>query len=380
MGKCQSKTTEANTRVTPSTHDNKEINGESKHPQSTGQNQKGDRSRESNGKHATNKLGDDPQPDPSQYDDSYASAVQFAEEVWRHNSQDSLRAIMAGKGADYLRKFLEQEYSDDHLSFYQHVEQIKQAKQNGTPLDREAGHLRREAVDVYNKFLRPGSSQDLGFPSEIRCSSISDDPYPVLEEAQDEVVKMMAMDCFPRFLQSEECQKMLQDLQDSKLQEMVGKSKEIAPRGRKEWLGMFKSIADLLPTCIVIADKMAAGLPIVFVNEAFTRTTKYSRREAEGRNCRFLQGPETDPEAVEMIRSNIARNRECHVNILNYRKNGEKFQNLLSLKPVIGPYGECEYYIGVQYEITNASMMVTQLLQHEQLLKMLPSKISILEH
>ena len=320
----------------------------------------------------------------------------FAEQVWRHNSRKSLRLILSGEGKQYFRKFLAKEHNvsarvdsfqhwqldmirglqENHVDFYEQVERFKEAKKSSKDLDRsEDGALHEQAKELYNKFIRAGGEQEVNLPGSFKNSSLSNDPLPVLEQAQEEVLRMLSMDCFPRFLQSKECEEMLDSFKNSELHDNVDKSKKNVPNNRDEWLGLFKSVAEHLPTCIVIADRMAAGLPIIFVNQAFTETTLYSKDEAEGRNCRFLQGPETDPESVELIRDAIANNRECHVNILNYRQNGEKFQNLLSLKPVFGPYNDCEYYIGVQYEVTNASMMVTRLLQHEHLLKMLPSNV-----
>eukprot|EP01138_Halocafeteria_seosinensis_P016406 gb/GECG01016737.1/.p1 GENE.gb/GECG01016737.1/~~gb/GECG01016737.1/.p1 ORF type:complete len:381 (+),score=54.47 gb/GECG01016737.1/:1-1143(+) len=311
--------------------------------------------------------------------DSMSSTKQFAEQVWRQNSRESLKLILEGKGADYFRKFLKKEFNENHLDFHENVEQIKQARLRGAQIGGALDRLDIRATEVYNKFLRRGSAYEVNVPSHIYDRSITDDPLEVLESAQEEVVKMLSMDCFPRFLKSEECARMLDDLEDSTLAGTVGKAKDAAPRGKGEWLAMFKSVADLLPTCIVIADMMAAGQPIIFVNEAFTKTTLYPKAVAEGRNCRFLQGPETDAVSIDIIRNALKENKDCHVKLLNYRRNGEEFHNLLSLKPVFGLHGQCEYYIGVQYEIDSASMMVSRLLQHEQLLKMLPSKISWME-
>ena len=54
---------------------------------------------------------------------------------------------------------------------------------------------------------------------------------------------------------------------------------------------------------ITIADANLPDMPIVYVNEAFCRITGYTRDEVVGRNCRFLQGPDTDPSAVDRLRS-----------------------------------------------------------------------------
>ena len=54
-----------------------------------------------------------------------------------------------------------------------------------------------------------------------------------------------------------------------------------------------------------------------------------AREEAGGRNCRFLQGPATEFEALHVIRTTLAAAEDCHVRITNYRKNGESFENLV---------------------------------------------------
>ncbi len=41
----------------------------------------------------------------------------------------------------------------------------------------------------------------------------------------------------------------------------------------------------------------------MYVNEAFCRMTGYEREEIIGRNCRFLQGPDTDKASVARIRA-----------------------------------------------------------------------------
>ena len=91
--------------------------------------------------------------------------------------------------------------------------------------------------------------------------------------------------------------------------------------------------------------------PIVYVNEAFQRVTGYARSATIGRNCRFLQGKDTDPEDVARLRTAIAREEDITVDILNYRANGEPFLNRLIVAPVKDQNGRCQYFIGVQKEI-----------------------------
>jgi phosphoserine phosphatase RsbU/P len=71
-----------------------------------------------------------------------------------------------------------------------------------------------------------------------------------------------------------------------------------------------------------------------------------------GRNCRFLQGPDTDPTAMAEIRAALAEARPCVVEILNYRKDGSSFWNRLSITPVRDGAGNLTHFIGVQSDIT----------------------------
>jgi sigma-B regulation protein RsbU (phosphoserine phosphatase) len=74
--------------------------------------------------------------------------------------------------------------------------------------------------------------------------------------------------------------------------------------------------------------------------------------EVLGRNCRFLQGPGTDPTAVAEVRAAIAEQRACVVEILNYRKDGTTFWNRLSITPVRDERGDVTHYIGIQSDVT----------------------------
>ena len=103
---------------------------------------------------------------------------------------------------------------------------------------------------------------------------------------------------------------------------------------------------------MLVTDYRAPDNPIVFANDAFCRLTGYAREEILGLNCRFLQGPDTDPHAVAKIGRAIADGRHAAVEILNYRKNGEPFWNGLFISPVRNSAGEIVYFFGSQLDVT----------------------------
>jgi PAS domain S-box-containing protein len=105
-------------------------------------------------------------------------------------------------------------------------------------------------------------------------------------------------------------------------------------------------------TSIVVTDPHLPDNPIVFHNPAFGRVTGYLPYEVNGRNCRFLQGPDTDPAAIAEIRSALREERHCHVVLRNYRKDGTPFWNELSISPVHDVNGRLTHFVGVQNDVT----------------------------
>ena len=103
---------------------------------------------------------------------------------------------------------------------------------------------------------------------------------------------------------------------------------------------------------ILIADALAEDNPLVYVNSAFEELTGYRAAEVMGRNCRFLQGPDTDPSVVDQMRQAIRRREECQVTIINYRKDGKHFWNNLHIAPVEDDEGRVTHFVGVQTDVT----------------------------
>ena len=75
------------------------------------------------------------------------------------------------------------------------------------------------------------------------------------------------------------------------------------------WVHSFVAVAETYPACIVISDMAIPGNPMFFINQEFARVTGYSKQEAQGRNCRFLQSDQTDPVAVSAIRRGVGDGR-----------------------------------------------------------------------
>ena len=106
---------------------------------------------------------------------------------------------------------------------------------------------------------------------------------------------------------------------------------------------------------VIITDPQARDNPIIFANAGFTRMTGYEADEVIGRNCRFLQGPDTSEEAKAVIRDGLREARTVRAVLMNYKKDGTPFWNELTLSPVRANNagrGKVLYFVGVQKDVT----------------------------
>ncbi len=103
---------------------------------------------------------------------------------------------------------------------------------------------------------------------------------------------------------------------------------------------------------MIVTDPRQYDNPIVFANDAFLHLTGYSRLEVTGRNCRFLQGPETDPASVDRIRAAVREAADIKVDLLNYRKDGTTFHNALYVGPVRDETGAVVYFFASQLDVS----------------------------
>ena len=103
---------------------------------------------------------------------------------------------------------------------------------------------------------------------------------------------------------------------------------------------------------MVITNPRLPDNPIVFCNEAFQHLSGYERDEIVGRNCRFLQGVDTDRATVDRIRTAIRSGHPVEADLLNYRKDGRTFWNALYISPVRDDEGNIIYYFASQLDVT----------------------------
>ncbi|OGE54063.1 hypothetical protein PENARI_c006G02445 [Penicillium arizonense] len=152
-------------------------------------------------------------------------------------------------------------------------------------------------------------------------------------------------------------------------------SKVVKQRVRGTLPDKFQGTADALAEVFCLTDPSRPDNPIIFASGEFHRTTQYGMGYVLGRNCRFLQGPKTNPNSVRRIREGIKAERHHSELFLNYRRDGSPFMNLLQCAPLCDSRGKVLYFIGAQIDVSGLAMEGAQMesLQNIQAQKENPS-------
>ncbi len=117
-------------------------------------------------------------------------------------------------------------------------------------------------------------------------------------------------------------------------------------------LHLYQRASEAATAGITVSDCRRPDLPLVYANPAFLRMTGYAPDEVLGRNCRFLQGPDTAQPGLATLRAALRAGRDCAVLLRNRRKDGTPFWNELTMAPVRDEAGVLTHYIGIQTEVT----------------------------
>lgn len=115
----------------------------------------------------------------------------------------------------------------------------------------------------------------------------------------------------------------------------------------------FAAAAHVTHTPMLITDPHQQGHQVVFVNDAFCRLTGFAPQEVLGRNCRFLQGPQTDPLTLERIGAALEAAEPIETDIRSYRKDGEPFWARWSIAPVHDAGGSATCFVANLADVTS---------------------------
>ncbi|QLH76503.1 PAS domain S-box protein [Halosimplex rubrum] len=136
-------------------------------------------------------------------------------------------------------------------------------------------------------------------------------------------------------------------------------------------------VIESAPVGITVADVTEPEEPLVAVNDRFEEVTGYDEAECLGRNCRFLQGEDTDEESVARLRRAIDAEEETTVELRNYRADGTEFWNRVRLAPVENDGGEVTHYVGFQEDVTDRVERAAELERQSSLLDSIFDQVPI---
>lgn len=110
-------------------------------------------------------------------------------------------------------------------------------------------------------------------------------------------------------------------------------------------------VLDDVSLAITIAGPVYQDNPIVYATSRFETLTGYSLAEVRGENLRLLQGPDTDPDAVDSLREALDIWESTTVELSNYRADGTRFRNRVTLVPLSSETGMITNWVGVQERV-----------------------------
>lgn len=138
---------------------------------------------------------------------------------------------------------------------------------------------------------------------------------------------------------------------------------------RERELELKERAMDAAPVGITITDPDREDNPLIYVNRGFERLTGYDGGETRGRNCRFLQGEDTDPETTARLRRAIDAGETVREEIRNYRADGTPFWNRVTITPVHDEEDALTNYIGTQEDVTERRRLTRELHGSESALR-----------
>ncbi|KAK1584904.1 uncharacterized protein LY79DRAFT_610923 [Colletotrichum navitas] len=237
-----------------------------------------------------------------------------------------------------LLKFAEARFCSEGVEFLRKLEEYQKVLNDLTGV----------MTTIRKDFLSDDSSKQLNVNGALRNSvhsemkSLATKTLPWMEtlfsDLQESVENDVFMDIYPRFVRH---------------QMALSATRALATNSRT-----YQGLGD----CFCLTNPGLADNPIVFASDGFIKVTGYTRPEIIPRNCRFLQGAHTDREPVRRLKTAIEARKESVELLLNYKKNGDPFWNLLYVAPLYNESGMISFFIGGQINCsttihTNADIM-----------------------
>ncbi len=133
-------------------------------------------------------------------------------------------------------------------------------------------------------------------------------------------------------------------------------AQQLAAQVHSDQLRLLSAAVATIEDVVVITDADVLDEPgpsIVFVNDAFERRTGYSSDEVIGRSPRFLQGPDTDRNELDRIKSALENRQSVTAEVINYERDGRPYSVEIAIVPILDRDGECTHFVSVQRDVSD---------------------------
>ncbi|KAI9802109.1 MAG: hypothetical protein M1833_002030 [Piccolia ochrophora] len=226
--------------------------------------------------------------------------------------------------ARQILKFSQTRFCGENMEFLDKVNQYH------SRLD----DLSRTLADIHQSFTAPEAPRQINVDPQTmknmnaNIKALTTTTFPAMErlfgQVQEHIERLLYLDVYPRFVRN---------------QMTLSATKALSgDRSRYQGLG----------DCFCLTSPAKADNPIVYASDGFVSVTGYTRQDIIPRNCRFLQGKYTDPNSVRRLKEAIEARVESVELLLNYRKNGDPFWNLLYVAPLYNSEGIVKFFLGGQ--------------------------------
>ena len=153
-------------------------------------------------------------------------------------------------------------------------------------------------------------------------------------------------------------------VKDEQLKKGVDKQKR-----SEEQIHIRTKAMDAVADGIFIIDALNPNFPFIYANQSYFKMSGYAKGEILGKNYFLHYGPFTDPRFLEEIKHTLLHGKSFFGELLQFRKNGEKYWNLLRITPVRDVSGTITHYVGIKTDITMMRQRDLEIKeQHEELM------------
>lgn len=229
------------------------------------------------------------------------------------------------------------------------VTKLREAVKNGTHVSVRLLNYRKDGTPFWNLLTITPIKGDDGRVSKIVGVQVD---VTSRTEGHAKESALIKYDARLRAKNRQTIEDITHTVQSSELGDKAELPGQIAPKAFPRVALDLATTVERVQQNFVVCDPSLPDSPIVFASDAFLELTEYRREEILGRNCRFLQGPNTDRATVAKIREAVANGRECTVRLLNYTKSGRPFWNMFTLAPILDVNGSIRFFVGVQVDVT----------------------------